>query len=135
MFEQFMTDLIDETSFKILMTEEAMNTFASYPDVVFVQAPSLYRLYTLYLSNTGKKTIKIKRALFYRKVGSYLYYEKLMCTHGDEYYYYIRFNKDSDLYKTHNVLIKALLKQRAPLTLTDYIGTKDLSRYNVIIKD
>lgn len=132
MFKEFMTDLIGTTSFKRVLTEQAMNDFAKEEGVLLVHSPVLYRLYALY---TADKPPIEERPVFYRKAGMYLYYERFTCNHGEEFYYYVKFNKDSQFYKEHELLIKALIKASSPDTLEDYIGTRDLKSYNQSLKE
>lgn len=131
MFKKFMADLINEESFKVVLTEHAMIEFAQEQDVILLHSPILYRLYTLYVG--GRDKIE-SRPVFYRKVGTYLYYEKLTCKHGEEFYYYIKFNKDSQFYQEHRILIEVLALANDPMMLTDYIGTKDIQSYNTELK-
>jgi len=132
MFKEFMTDLIHNDSVKRVISEDAMIKFAKEEDVLFVQSPILYRLYVLYA--VDHPSIE-DRPLFYRKVGMYLYYERFTCNHGEEFYYYIKFNKSSKFYQEHKFLIETLILANDPSTLTDYIGTKDLNIYNKSLKE
>lgn len=132
MFKEFMTDLIGVASFKRVLTEQAMNDFAKEEGVLLVHSPVLYRLYALY---TADQPPIEDRPLFYRKAGMYLYYERFTCNHGEEFYYYVKFNKDSKFYKEHEMLIKTLVKASSPDTLEDYIGTRDLKSYNQSLKE
>ena len=121
-----MAELISKESVKTITTEDAMNEFAQEDDVVLVHSNILYRFYTIY--NNDRYVIE-DRPRFFRKVGMYLYYERFVCEHGDEYYYYIKFNEDSYFYREHKDLIRLLITATNPSTLTDYIGDKDLSIY------
>ena len=132
MFQQFMTDLIHKDSFKRILSEDAMNNFAKEEGVLFVHSPILYRLYTLFAGDVPHVE---DRPMFYRKAGMYLYYERFTCNHGEEFYYYIKFNKDSKFYQEHKFLIETLIVANDPSTLTDYIGTKDLHGFNKALKE
>jgi hypothetical protein len=132
MFKQFMTDLISTDSFKKVLSEQAMADFAKRPGVFLVHSPILYRLYTLYTE--GTEDIE-ERPVFYRKAGAYLYYERFTCNHGEEFYYYVRFNTESLFYQEHRHLIEILILGSDPSTITDYIGTRDLTVYNKTLKE
>jgi len=132
MFKKFMTDVISTDSFKKVLSEEAMYDFAKAPKVYLVHSPILYRLYALY---TADQPPIEERPVFYRKVGMYLYYERFTCRHGDEFYYYIRFNQHSEFYKEHKDLIKSLILASDPTEFKDYIGTKDLTVFNQSLKE
>ena len=132
MFQQFMTDLVHKDSFKRILSEDAMNNFAKEEGVLFVHSPILYRLYALYAAD--QPPIE-ERPVFYRKAGMYLYYERFTCNHGEEFYYYIRFNEESKFYQEHKFLIESLIVASDPSTLTDYIGTKDLHGFNKSLKE
>lgn len=130
MFTKFLSDLVDRESFRRNLSEEAKNEFAEKEDVYFVHSPVMYRLYTMYAS-----TEKIKeRRRFFRLMGAYLYYDKFPCRHGDEFYYYVKFNKDSAFYQEHKALIDILILSADPENLEDYIGNRDLTIYNQILK-
>jgi len=128
MFREFMNGgVISPASFKEQLTEAAMHAFAKQPDVVLVHSPVLYRFYVLF---SGDKVHIEDRPVFFRKVGAYLYYERFTCQHGDEFYYYVKFNKNSPFYQEHKALISILIEANEPKRLLyDYIGTKDLSQY------
>lgn len=132
MFKQFMDDLIDSKSIKVVLSLEAKDDFAKEDKVMFVHSPVLYRLYTLYVGDEGKKET---RPTFYRKVGMYLYYEYFHCSHGTEYYYYIKFNEESAFYKEHEQLIKRLVLANDPVRLKNYTGFKPLNIYNSYLKE
>jgi hypothetical protein len=132
MFKEFMTNVISTDSFKKVLSEEAMYDFAKASEVYLVHSPVLYRLYALY---TAAKPPIEERPVFYRKVGMYLYYERFTCNHGEEFYYYIRFNQHSEFYQEHKALINSLILASDPSTLTDYIGTRDLNNYNQFLKE
>lgn len=132
MFSQFMADLIKPESFKTTLSEQAMFEFSQEPGVLLVHSPVLYRLYSLF---SEKQTEIEERPTFYRKVGAYLYYERFSCKHGDEFYYYIKFNEASEFYKEHQYLLELLILSSDPMTLTDYVGTKNLTGYNKPLKE
>lgn len=131
MFDQFINHLVEKASIKTKLGEQYMLAFAQGPDVYFVKSDLMYRLYTMYMGDDKKVT---SRKRFYQLCGYYLYYERFVCRHGDEYYYYVKFNTESDFYKSHAWLIKKLILANDPSSLTDYIGTKDLTIYNKNLK-
>lgn len=132
MFREFMSSVILKDSFKTLLTEQAMYEVAQHPDTLIVHSPVLYRLYTLFVA--GREHVE-ERPMFFRKVGTYLYYERFNCKHGNEFYYYVRFDKASTFYKEHKDLIELLVLSNDPSTLTDYEGSKDTSIYNRTLKE
>jgi hypothetical protein len=132
MFSQFITEVIKPESFKTTLTEYAMRQFASEEGVLLVHSPVLYRLYTLFAENHDEIE---DRPTFYRKAGAYLYYERFNCKHGDEFYYYIKFNEDSLFYIEHKYLLEMLILAADPSVLTDYSGKKNLTGYNKPLKE
>lgn len=127
-----MSDVIGSDSYKTVLSVQAMNNFAKQEGVVLVHSPLLYRLYNLYIE--GKAETE-DRPTFFRKVGQYLYYERFTCEHGDEYYYYIKFNEDSDFYKEHKELIKLQILASDPSLLSDYNGKRVIKNYNNFLKE
>ena len=111
---------------------KAMREFASKPGVLLVHSPILFRMYTLYSEIHGELE---DRPTFYRKVGAYLYYERFTCAHGDEFYYYIKFNNTSQFYLEHKDLLEMLILAGDPSTLTDYNGRRQLTGYNKPLKE
>lgn len=135
MFKQFMTELITKDSIKLQLTKEAKDDFAEEPNVCFVHSLVLYRIYALY-ARAQEPDIQLEgRAIFFRLVGAYLYYDKFACGHGEEYYYYLKFNKESEFYKTHQELIEQLILSNDPSSLKDYIGSRYLGGYNQHLKN
>lgn len=132
MFRQFMADLIGTASFKKVLSEQAMADFAKEEGVILIHSPILYRLYALYV---GEDVSIEDRPSFYRKAGAYLYYERFTCNHGDEFYYYVKFNQSSKFYQEHRDLINLLVESNGPETLADYIGTRDLESYRTTLKE
>lgn len=136
MFRTFMSEVIDRESFKKVLSEQAMLDFSEQPGVLLVHSPVLYRLYTLYHETYAEPFDTMEdRPLFYRKAGMYLYYERFTCNHGDEFYYYIKFNEKSEFYQEHRLLIETLIVANDPSTLLDYTGVKDVSGYNMSLKE
>lgn len=132
MFSKFIHDVVDNDVLKTHLSEQYMLEVSQKEGVWFVKSPVMYRLYTLYTGDGDKIN---SRSAFYRKCGTYLYYERLTCAHGDEYYYYVKFNTESDFYKEHHKFIKELILAEDPTTLDDYIGLKDLNAYNKELKE
>lgn len=132
MFTTFLVNLVDKDSFKkSLSSEEMKNTFAQSEGVYVIQSPIMYKLYTMY-SDSNKIT---ERSKFFKLMGAYCYYDKFPCKHGEEFYYYIKFNENSAFYQEHKMLIDLLTLEADPSTLKDYIGTRDLTIYNKFLKE
>jgi len=132
MFKKFMSDVIGPSSFKKILTEQAMRDFSKQPDVLLVHSPVLFRIYALYAQTD--ETYE-DRPTFFRKVGKYLYYERFNYAHGDEFYYYIKFNTESAFYQEHKDFIKLLILSSEPSMFNDYVGDRSLTQYNKSLKE
>lgn len=131
MFTKFINDIVNPISFKAIISEEEMLNLSKKEGVYFVKSPVMYRLYTMYMGESKKIS---ERSAFFRMCGNYLYYERFICSHGDEYYYYIKFNTKSKFYQEHAVLIKEMILASDPENLLNYTGNKDLTTYNLELK-
>lgn len=134
MFKRFIDELVDNKSIKLVMSQEAKEQFANHSKVTLVHSLVFYRLYVLYAKGVDTDVDLESRSTFFRLVGTYLYYDKFPCTHGEEYYYYIKFNENSAFYQEHQHLIEQLILFNDPSTLQDYVGTRDLKGYNKYLK-
>lgn len=132
MTQRFINELLHVDSFKTILSEDSMNELSQDQNVYLIHSQAMYRVYGLYVNNETKMET---RPRFFRKMGVYLYYERFTCTHGDEYYYYVKFREGSEFYKEHEAFIKMLILANDPSTLDDYTGSKDLTIYNKQLKE
>lgn len=134
MFDKFMKDLVDPSSFKVKLSERSMIELSQQPNVLLIRSDVMYRIYLLYAETQGYDKIS-KRTDFYRKCGLWLYYEKFICRHGDEYYYYVKLNDKHPFYQEHSLIINGQILATDPKHINDYIGTKNLLNYNKSLKE
>lgn len=130
MLHEFLREIIHPDSFKTKLTVQAKDELAAQDRVYFIHSPVFYSMYALY---AGSKAID--RIEFYKYMGFYLYYEKFFCTHGNEFYYYVKFNERSEFYKMNQQMIDMLVLGADPTTLTDYLGSYDVNNYNNFLKE
>ena len=85
---------------------------------VLVKATALYQIYKHNVFETsGRLSIRD----FYQVAGQYLYYDKYVCEHGTEFYYYVIFNDKNEMYKLTKSLLEKRIHANRPETLKDLI--------------
>jgi hypothetical protein len=87
-------------------------------NAVLVKATTLYQIYKHNVFETdGRLLIKD----FFQIAGQYLYYDKYICRHGTEFYYYIIFNENNPTYLLTKELLSKRIYANRPGTLKDLV--------------
>jgi hypothetical protein len=112
----FFQEFISEQSHKVLHRHEELDTMRDKAKLV--KATTLYQIYKHNVfENQGRLSLRD----FYQIAGQYLYYDKYVCEHGTEFYYYVIFNENHPVYKlTEELLLKRIYVNR-PETLKDLV--------------
>ncbi len=112
--KEFFTDFISPTSHKIKHDQEEFHEIKNYPGVVLVKATTLYQIYKHNVFCKDEKRLTMQE--FFRVSGQYLYYDKYICKHGTEFYYYVIFNKSNKMFEiTKDVILKRVYVNRPQL--------------------
>lgn len=87
-------------------------------NAVLVKATTLYQIYKHNVFDTdGRLMIKD----FFQIAGQYLYYDKYICRHGTEFYYYVIFNENNPTYLLTKELLSKRIYANRPGTLKDLV--------------
>lgn len=108
---KFLNGFISPLCHKVTHDIEEFNEVRQYDDVVKVKATTLYQIYKHNVF--GQDGARLSMQEFYRVCGQYFYYDKYVCTHGTEFYYYIVFNADNEIFKvTKDIVFKRVYANR-----------------------
>lgn len=116
---EFFQEFISPTSYKVNHSYDEYLSVKNRPEVVLVKATTLYQIYKHNVfENEGRLTMQD----FFRVCGQYFYYDKYICKHGTEFYYYVSFNKENIIYQATKKIIMTRIKANSPDTLRDTIS-------------
>jgi hypothetical protein len=87
-------------------------------DAVLVKATVLYQIYK---HNVFETDGRLAMRDFFQIAGQYLYYDKYVCKHGTEFYYYVIFNEANEMYKLTKPLLEKRIHAQRPGLLKDLI--------------
>lgn len=113
---EFFNDFISQVSHKINHDHIEHQLLTGRADVVLVKATTLYQIYK---HNVFDIDGRLPLKEFYRVCGQYLYYDKYVCRHGTEFYYYIVFNENNNIFKATKDLVLRRIELNSPSTLDD----------------
>jgi hypothetical protein len=113
---EFFQSFISPRSHKILHNAEELDGFRS--KAVLVKATTLYQIYK---HNVFETSGRLGMREFFQIAGQYLYYDKYLCEHGTEFYYYVVFNEHNAMYQLTKSLIQKRVYANRPETLKDLI--------------
>lgn len=111
---EFFNTFISPRCHKVEHTFEELQTFKD--DAVLVKATTLYQIYQ---HNVFEVDGRLSMRDFYRIAAQYLYYDKYICTHGTEFYYYVVFNTENLTFQLTEELTLRRVEANAPDTLDD----------------
>lgn len=120
---EFFNGFISPVAHKVLHdAQEHLTLKALGPHLV--KATTLYQIYK---HNVFVTDGRLPLRDFYQVCGQYLYYDKYVCTHGTEFYYYVIFNEEDSIYQATSDLVLKRIEANAPHTLDDleYIIGRD----------
>jgi hypothetical protein len=113
---EFFTKFIDVKSHKIEHNFNELNNIRSKTSLV--KATTLYQIYK---HNVFEKDGRLPIRDFYHVAGQYLYYDKYICKHGTEFYYYVIFNENNPMYQLTKELLRKRIHADRPETLKDLL--------------
>jgi hypothetical protein len=114
--ETFFQNFISAECHKVEHNVTELDSFRD--DAVLVKATVLYQIYKHNVfENSGRLSVRD----FYQIAGQYLYYDKYVCDHGTEFYYYVIFNEDNEMYKLTKSLLEKRIHAQRPELLKDLI--------------
>lgn len=115
---EFFTDFISPVSHKVEHSYAELEKIKRVPGIL-VKATTLYQIYKNNVSDADGSRLTMQE--FFRVCGQYLYYDKYVCTHGTEFYYYVVFNRDNKIYRSIENITKKRIYCNSPEQLRDLI--------------
>jgi hypothetical protein len=112
----FFTEVILPTVHKIEVTP---TEYARIVNVgMLVKATTLYDVYRHMIFESDAR-LPMKE--FFRVCAQYLYYDKYVCTHGTEFYYYVQFNTAHEMTALMLPVITSRIAANKPDKLNDLL--------------
>lgn len=115
---EFLQEFVSPSCHKLEHGLTELNEIKSTPGVVMIKATTFYQIYK---HNVFDSRGRLSMQEFYQVCGQYFYYDKYVCTHGTEFYYYIVFNELNQMYKITKDIIIQRINANNPLTLQDLL--------------
>jgi hypothetical protein len=114
---EFLNQFVNIVCHKIHHNLDEFDSIATRKDVLLIKATTFYYIYKHNVF--GDERLSMRE--FFRVCGQYLYYDKYVCTHGTEYFYYVVFNKDHPMYQLTADIITKRVEADGPELLTDLL--------------
>lgn len=114
---QFLQDFINPVSHKVEHSPTEFERIKKLTDVRMIKATTFYQIYKHNVYPTSGKRLGMKD--FFHACGQYFYYDKYVCTHGTEFYYYVAFNDENIMYKATAPIINKRIWANRPASLKD----------------
>lgn len=111
---EFLQDFVSPSSHKIAHNHEEYMQIKKKAKVI--KATTFYQIYQ---HNVFETDGRLSMREFFRVCGQYFYYDKMVCTHGTEFYYYIIFNGNNPMYQLTKALMQRRIDANTPETLDD----------------
>jgi len=113
----FLNNFIHSSCHKVQHSVEEYDKIKQLEGVKMVKATALYNIYKHNVFTNVDRRLSMKQ--FFHICGQYLYYDKYVCHHGTEFYYYVVFNDNNEIYKIAEPILLKQINANAPETLTD----------------
>lgn len=113
----FFNHFLSSSAHKTAPAVEEYKKVQDLHDVVQVKITTLYDLYKRYANLHNVTPVPIKA--FYQLARIYMYYDKYVCDHGTEFYYYVVFNQDNHIYRAMAAAVSKRIAVEHPDTIGD----------------
>ena len=115
--KEFLNEFVDKTSHKIEHNVDEYDKIRNTPGVVMVKATTFYQIYKHNVFTEVDDRLTMRR--FFHVCGQFFYYDKYVCEHGTEFFYYVKFNPDNEMYQLTSNIIQQRVNAHGPDKLTD----------------
>jgi len=115
--KDFLQDFISPMSHKVQHDITEFDRMKKLSEIIMIKATTFYQIYKHNVYPTEEKRLTMKE--FFHVCGQYFYYDKYVCTHGTEFYYYVAFNKNNKMYQATAPIINKRVWANRPETLKD----------------
>ena len=116
---EFFNKFIHVVCHKVHHERDEYEWLKSRNDVHRIKATTFYQIYKHNVFGSDGPRLSMQE--FYRVCGQYLYYDKYVCRHGTEFYYYVMFDFTNPLYIATKDIILKRIAANSPQTLTDLV--------------
>lgn len=114
---EFFNNYVHVLSHKVQHDLDEYTWLKNKENVHRIKATTFYQIYKHNVFGTDGPRLSMQE--FYRVCGQYLYYDKHVCRHGTEFYYYVAFNDANPIYQATKDIILKRIEANAPDTLND----------------
>jgi len=113
----FLNNFIHPSCHKVQHDVTEYNQIKQLEGIKMIKATALYNIYKHNVFTNVDRRLTMKQ--FFHICGQYLYYDKYVCRHGTEFYYYVKFNDANELYQIAEPILLKQIDANAPDTLDD----------------
>lgn len=114
--KDFFLQFIDTSIHKTEQTLEEYHRFRDDSDILMVKATTMYQIYK---GQVFEADGRLSMREFYKACANYFYYDKYVCTHGIEFYYYVKFNEQHQMYQIVKPVVLKRVAANSPDRLRD----------------
>ena len=114
--QEFLQNFINPVSHKVEHNTIEFDKIKKLTEVTMIKATTFYQIYK---HNVYSKEDRLPMKEFFHVCGQYFYYDKYICTHGTEFYYYVAFNSTNLIYQVTQAIINKRVWANRPDTLKD----------------
>lgn len=115
--QEFLQEFINPVSHKVEHNPIEFARIKSLTKIKMIKATTFYQIYKHNVFDKSEKRLTMKQ--FFHVCGQYFYYDKYVCEHGTEFYYYVAFNEDHHMYQVTKAIINKRVWANRPDTLND----------------
>lgn len=116
---EFFKEFVSPVCHKVNHNLEEFTALKHNENVVLVKATTFYQIYKHNVFGVDGRRLTIQE--FFHICGQYLYYDKYICTHGTEFYYYVIFNEGNETYQLTKDLLSKRIWSNRPELLSDLL--------------
>lgn len=114
---EFFNEFVHPSCHKYEHTMPEFQKIKALPNVMRIKATTFYQIYKHNVFGADGERLSMRA--FFHVCGQYVYYDKYICEHGTEFYYYIVFNEAHQIYTLTKSVLLRRVEASAPHTLKD----------------
>ena len=115
--QEFLLEFVNPISHKVEHNITEFEKIKKLKGIKMIKATTFYQIYKHNVYPTSGERLSMKD--FYHVCGQYFYYDKYVCTHGTEFYYYVSFNAENKIFKITESIVNRRVWANRPETLKD----------------
>ena len=114
--QTFLQEFVNPVSHKVEHNSTEFERIKKLSNVTMIKATTFYQIYK---HNVYPTDDRLTMKEFFNACGQYFYYDKYICKHGTEFYYYVAFNPSNIMYQATRAIINKRVWAHRPATLKD----------------